>query len=115
MNKVRRLDNLAARWMMRHFYILFFQIVLVIIFGVWFFITLRIIDIAYQTPQANTVEKLLSVQTLSLATIGLLMLLNSFWMLYMFNGINRLRSVLKDISYQISKMRTNPRHLPCNK
>ena len=115
MNKIRQIDNLAARWMMRHFYILFFQIVLVAIFIIWFMTTLRIIDITTQAPPTTATEKLLSIQSISMSTIVLLMILNSFWMLFMFNGINRLRTLLKDISYNIGRIKTTPRPFGRNK
>jgi len=44
-------------------------------------------------------------QSINTTIIVLLLLLNSFWMLYIFNGIQRLTSILKDVSYNITRLR----------
>jgi len=103
MTKVRQLDTQAARWMMRHFYILFFELVLVIIFFVFLFSTFHTIDLAQQTPKDNVMEQLLLQQSTNTHIIIILMLLNSFWMLYVFNEISRVRTILKDISFYQSR------------
>lgn len=103
MNKVRQWDTQAARWMMRHFYILFFEFVLVIIFIVFLLNTYRTIDISHAASKDNVTEQLLVQQTSGTYIIIILMLLNSFWMLYMFNEISRLKTILKDISFYQSR------------
>ncbi|MCK5581186.1 MAG: hypothetical protein KAJ18_07920 [Candidatus Omnitrophica bacterium] len=105
MTKVRHFDNLCARWMMRHFYIVFFEFVLVFIFFIFFFNILRNIDLAAQITTDNLTEKLLLQQSTNTLIIIVLLLLNSFWMLYIFNGMNRLRIILKDISFALSRRR----------
>jgi membrane-associated HD superfamily phosphohydrolase len=104
-NKIRQLDNLAARWMMRHFYFLFFQIVIVVVFFFWFVDVLNVIDIGADHPPATGTDRLLMSQTVNLTIIVFLMLLNSFWMLYIFNTIQRIMGNLRDMSFQISKLR----------
>ena len=104
MKKVRYWDNLTARWILRHFYLMFFQIVLVIIFVGWFINTLQVIDISFETGKYDVLERLLLTQSINTSIIVLLAILNSFWLLYLFNGIQRLRSILKDISYNTSKL-----------
>ena len=105
MNKVRYWDNLVAKWLMRHFYFMFFQFVLVIVFLFWFANTLNVVDANFQTSNNIVTEKLLSAQTINTTIIVLLLLLNSFWMLYIFNSIQRLGNILKDISYNLNKIR----------
>ena len=107
MNKVRHWDMQAARWMMRHFYILFFEFVLVIIFFVFLFSTFRTIDVAHDAAKDNVMEQLLVQQATSTHIIIILMLLNSFWLLYMFNEIGRVRTILKDISFYQSRRKPN--------
>ena len=75
MNKVRQWDTQAARWMMRHFYILFFEFVLVVIFFVFLFSTFHTIDIAHDTSKDNIVEQLLVQQNTGTDIIIILMLL----------------------------------------
>ncbi len=103
MNKVRQWDTQSSRWMMRHFYILFFEIVLVIIFFVFLLSTKRTIDLAHDSVQSNILEQLLVQQSTGTHMIIFIMLLNSFWMLFMFSEITRLKTILKDISFYQSR------------
>jgi len=113
MNKVRHLDNLTARWMMRHFYTMFFQIVLVVIFVFWFINLFSVIDSSVQvTRSSSLVERLLFTQTIFLTITVFLFLLNSFWLLFTFSSIQRLRTVLKDINYNISRLRQRNKRNP---
>lgn len=107
MAKVRQWDNNAARWMMRHFYIIFFEFVLVVIFFVFLYNTYRSIDISHAVDEKNILEQLLVQQSTNTHIIVILMLLNSFWMLYIFNEITRLRTILKDISFYQSRRKPN--------
>ena len=107
MNKVRQLDTQAARWMMRHFYIIFFEFVLVIIFFIFLFSTFHTIDLSQQAEKSNILEQLLLQQSTNTHIIIILMLLNSFWMLYVFNEISRVRTILKDISFYQSRRKSN--------
>jgi len=106
MNKVRHWDNLIAKWLMRHFYFMFFQLVLVVIFLFWLGNTIQIIDLGFQTPrEAPILEKLAISQSVNTTIVVLLLLLNSFWLLYIFNSIQRIRNVLKDVNFNITKLR----------
>ena len=105
MNKVRYWDNYYARLMMRHFYLIFFEFVLVIIFFIWFFKSMGSIDLAVRVSQKSAIEQLVLQEVTNTQIIVILMLLNSFWMLYIFNGLNRLRIILRDISFNLSRRR----------
>ena len=107
MNKVRHWDNLVARWILRHFYLVFFQAVLAIIFVVWLINSLSVIDTRIQSSHAALTEQILMTQSVNLTIIVLLMILNSFWLLYIFNSIQGLRTLLKDIGYGITRLRIN--------
>ena len=108
MAKVRYWDNRSAKWMMRHFYILFFEIFLVSIF-VWGFINnLRLIDVGSAIAPSNLIERLLLTQTINGVIALLLLLLNSFWMLFIFGNMIRFRSLLKEISFHLSKRKNIP-------
>jgi len=106
MSKVRHWDNLTARWMMRHFYILFFEFVLVIIFFIFFFNIFRTLDISANIAPENLTEQILYQQSINSLIIIILMLLNSFWMLFVFNGINRIRVLLREISYNLLRCKS---------
>ena len=103
MAKVRHLDNRCARWMMRHFYILFFEFVLVVIFFIFFYNIFRVIDLSAQTSSDNLLEQLLAQQATNTLIITMLLILNSFWMLFIFNGMNRLTILLREITYNLSR------------
>ncbi|MFA5088216.1 MAG: hypothetical protein WC552_04195 [Candidatus Omnitrophota bacterium] len=105
MSKVRQWDNRSAKWITRHFYLLFFEIVLVIIFLAFFVNTMKTIDISVSVSENNIGERLLASQAVNLSIIVMLMLLNSFWMLYIFNSILRLRAILSDMNYNLNKRR----------
>ncbi|MCC6758288.1 MAG: hypothetical protein IT395_01510 [Candidatus Omnitrophica bacterium] len=107
MNKVRQWDMKAARWMMRHFYILFFEFVLLVIFCFFLYGTYRTIDVAHSASATSVTEQLLVQQATGTSMIIILMLLNSFWMLYMFSEVTRLRTILKDISFYQSRRKSN--------
>ena len=106
MNKIRYWDNLTAKWLMRHFYFMFFQITLFVIFLFWFVNMFNVIDTTYQVEANSTLERAIATQSVNATIIVLLLLLNSFWMLYIFNGMQRMTNILKDISYNISRLRS---------
>ncbi len=108
MAKVRYWDNIAAKWMMRHFYIFFFEVILVVIFFGLFINILKVIDINHDINPSSTIERLLLNQSYSILIIVFLMLLNSFWMLFMFNSIMRFRTLLKEINFNLSKRKNHP-------
>ena len=105
LTKIRYWDNLTAKWLMRHFYFMFFQIVLFVVFLFWFVNMFHVIDASYQMAEAPPVDRAITTQSVNETIIVLLLLLNSFWMLYIFNGIQRITNVLKDISYNINRLR----------
>ncbi|HLF17303.1 MAG TPA: hypothetical protein VI749_00205 [Candidatus Omnitrophota bacterium] len=105
MNQIRQWDNTIAKWLMRHFYFMFFQLVLLIIFGFWLTNTVQMIDVSFQLSESSLMERLAVTQTINTSIIVLILLLNSFWVLYVFNGIQRIRNILKDINFNISKLR----------
>ena len=112
MNKVRQLDNFTAKWILRHFYVTFFQMVLLITFLFWFVNMFHVIDASYQASQLNTTDRILVTQSVNITIIVFLMLLNAFWTLYMFTGIQRLTNILKDINYNLSRTRPRDRSSP---
>ena len=103
MAKVRHLDNRSAKWMMRHFYILFFEVFLVVIFFAFFVNVIQVFNIGADASKGNIIERLLMSQSVSTLIIVLLLLLNSFWMLYMFSSIIRLRAILREMNFNLSK------------
>lgn len=107
MNKVRQWDNHMAKWMIQHFYFLFFQILLVLVFVVWFTNLIGVINATVLTTPDNPAEKLLATQSINTTIIVFLMLLNSFWILYIFNSLMRVHGTLKDLSFHMSRMRRN--------
>ncbi|MFH1360064.1 MAG: hypothetical protein ABIJ41_03395 [Candidatus Omnitrophota bacterium] len=103
MMKIRHWDNRAAKWMVRHFYLLFFEVLLGIIFVIFFVISIHAIDVGIDAAKEGIVERLLMLQTFGLSVLILLMLMNSFWMLYIFNSILRIRTLLKELNFHFSR------------
>jgi hypothetical protein len=108
MNKIRQWDNRSAQWMMKHFYMLFFEFILVGVFVFFFMNSFKIIDASDHLPN-DAAASLMLAQTINTSLIVILLLFNSFWMLYIFNSILRLRGVLKNIDYNLSRRRTDRR------
>lgn len=105
-SKVRYWDNLAAKWIMRHFYFMFFQAALLGIFLFWFVNMFDVIDANFQASQSSSVtEHILAAQSVNMTIIVLLILLNSFWMLFVFSAIQRISSLLRDMNYHLSRLR----------
>jgi hypothetical protein len=108
MNRVRQWDNRHQQGIIRHFYILFFEAILVAIFVGVFINTLKIIDINVDIHKGDLVERLLLTQSINTLLIVILLLFNSFWTLYIFSSLLRLRSVLKNIDFNLSRSRSGP-------
>lgn len=109
MNKVRQWDNRSAQFIVRHFYILFFEVILVIIFVATFVNSLKIIDVSIDIQKNNILERLLMAQTVNTLLIVILLLFNSFWILYIFGSLLKLRNVLKNIDFNLSRGRNEQR------
>ncbi len=105
MAKIRYMDNKMAKWMLRHFYILFFEIFLVFIFFLLFVNTLKVIDVFSAATHGSVVEKLLLTISFSCLLLVLLFIMNSFWMLFVFNSILRMRSLMREMNFNILKRR----------
>ena len=105
MAKIRRWDNICAKWMMRHFYFFFFQVILILVFFAFFINVITVIDLGEQLDPTSVVQQLLHHNAASMLLIVFLMLLGSFWLLFMFNGMNRIRLILKDIHYTLMRDR----------
>lgn len=103
MAKLRHFDNKAAKWIMRHFYIIFFEFLLVFVFFGFFVNTLKIIDVSHDIDPNNVVERLLLVQSQNTLFLLFLILLNSFWLLYIFNNTIRFRVLLKEINFNLNR------------
>jgi len=110
MNKVRYWDNLTARWILRHFYFMFFQIVLVVAFLIWFVTTINVIDLGFQIKESSINDRFSMILSVNSLILVFLVLLNSFWLLFLFNGMQRMIGILKDMSYNISRLRANNRN-----
>ena len=107
-SKVRYWDNLTAKWIMRHFYFMFFQAVLLIIFLFWFVNMFDVIDANFQASKTPSVsDHILAAQSVNMTIIVLLILLNSFWMLFVFSAIQRISTLLRDTNYHLSRLRLN--------
>ena len=108
MNKIRQWDNRVSQWIIRHFYILFFEAILVAIFVAVFANALKIINAGLDLHKDSVIERLLMTQSVNTLLIVILLLFNSFWMLYIFSSLLRLRSLLKNIDFKLSRRRSNP-------
>lgn len=104
MNKIRHVDNQLAKWITRHFYFMFFQCVLIVIFVLWFVNTFNVIDVNNDAVKADIQGKILVGQLVNSTLITLLLILNSFWLLFIFNIQQRIFSILKEVNYNIGRL-----------
>jgi len=109
MNKIRQWDNRSNQWFIRHFYILFFEVVLVLAFVLFFALTINTINLAADISKASINERLLLNQNYLGLLIVFILLLNSFWMLFMFAGTIKIRNVLKNIDFNLSRKHNDRR------
>jgi len=107
MNTVRYWDNKMAKWIVRHFYILFFEVLLVFVFFIFFMNTIQVINVNLDMFKESTTERLLFLQTINSLIVVFLLLLNSFWMLYIFRSMIRFDSSLRDINFNILRLKSN--------
>ncbi|MBF0593495.1 MAG: hypothetical protein HQL22_00855 [Candidatus Omnitrophica bacterium] len=108
MNSVRQWDNRSSQWFIRHFYVLFFEMILIGAFVVFFILTINTINITADIQRNSIGERLLVNQNYLGLLLVFLMLVNSFWMLFMFAGMLKIRNVLKNMDFNLSR-RNNDR------
>jgi hypothetical protein len=107
LNRVKQWDNRAAQWMGRHFYIILFEVILAIIFIFTFIIGLKILNISFDVQKNNVTDQLLLTQSLNSTLIVMLLILIALGLLNVINSNTRLRSVLKNIEFNLSKRRAD--------
>lgn len=107
MYKIRQWDNRAAQWMGRHFYIILFEAILAIIFILTFINALRLLDMGIDIHKASVTDRLLLNQSINGTLIVMLLILISLGVLNIINNNSRLRSVLKNIEFNLSKRRND--------
>ena len=106
-NKIRQWDNRAAQWMGRHFYIILFEAILAIIIILSFINALRLFDTGFDAHKASVTDRLLLNQSINATLIVMLLILISLGVLNIINSNSRLRSVLKNIEFNLSKRRND--------
>ena len=107
MSRIKQWDNRAAQWMSHHFYIILFEAILVIIFISAFVNALRILDAGFDIQKDKIIERLLLAQSINTTLIVVLLLLISLGILNIINNNSRLRSVLKNIEFNLSRRRSD--------
>jgi hypothetical protein len=109
MNTIRQWDNRSSQWFARHFYVLFFEIILVAVFVFFFMNTVAVFNISVDIEKNSILERLLLAQNASLLLMLFLMIINSFLMLFLFSGFLRIRSILKNMDFNLSRRNNDPR------
>ena len=107
MNRIRQWDNRAAQWMGRHFYIILFEIILVIIFILAFINALKILNTSFDVPKNDITDQLLLSQSFNSTLVVMLLILIALGVLNIINNNSRLRGALKNIEFNLSKRRTD--------
>ena len=107
LNKIRQWDNRAAQWMGRHFYIILFEIILAIIFILAFINALKILNTGFDIHKNSVADQLLLIQATNSTLIVMLLLLISLGVLNIINSNSRLRNILKNIEFNLSKRRSD--------
>ena len=110
MNNIRQWDSRSSQWFARHFYVLFFEIILIGVFVFFFANIISVININTDIDKNTIVERLLLAQNVSTLLILFLLIINSFLMLFLFSGFLRIRSILKNMDFNLSRRTTDRRH-----
>lgn len=106
-SKIRQWDNRAAQWMGRHFYIILFEVFLAIIFIFVFINGLKILNISFDVHKGSITDQLLLAESVNSTLIVMLLLLISLGVLNVINSNSRLRNILKNIEFNLSKRRND--------
>ncbi len=107
LNRIKQWDNRAAQWMSRHFYIILYEALLCIIFLFTCINALKIFYISLEAPKGTVADQLLVTQSFNSTLIIMLLLLISMGVLNIINSNSRLRNVLKNIEFNLSKRRND--------
>ncbi|MBF0122898.1 MAG: hypothetical protein HQL21_05780 [Candidatus Omnitrophica bacterium] len=110
MNNVRQWDSRSSQWFARHFYVLFFEIILIGVFVFLFANIISVININADIDKNTIIERLLLAQNISTLLILFLLIINSFLMLFLFSGFLRIRSILKNMDFNLSRRTADRRH-----
>ena len=105
MNKIKQWDYRAAQWMGRHFYIILFEIILGIIFLFAFINALKILNTSFDVQKNSVTDQLLLAQSFNTTLIVMLLILISLGILNIINANSRIRNVIKNIEFNLSKRR----------
>ncbi|MBF0620172.1 MAG: hypothetical protein HQL19_08400 [Candidatus Omnitrophica bacterium] len=108
-NKIRQWDIRSNQWFSKNFSILIFELVLVVIFIFFIDNLVNLINISDSINHANIIERLMFSQSGLMLLIVLLLLFNSFLMLYLFNNMLRIRSVLKNMDFNLGRRKSDRR------
>ena len=103
--KLRQWDNRSNQWFSKNFSILFFELVLAVIFFFFINTMMDIFAISSQVNKSSIIEQILLSQAGFMMLIVLLLIFNSFLMLYLFSNMLRMRGILKNLDYSMSRRR----------
>ncbi len=103
LNKLRQWDKRSNQWFSKNFSVLLFEIVLVVIFVFFIDYMMNIITISDQVKKESVTEQILMSQAGLMLLVVLLLLFNSFLMLYLFNNILRISGLLKNLDYNLGR------------
>ena len=109
MNNFRQWDSRSSQWFARHFYVLFFEVIFIGVFVFFFANIISVININADIDKNTIIERLLLAQNVSTLLILFLMIINSFLMLFLFSGFLRIRSILKNMDFNLSRRTTDRR------
>jgi hypothetical protein len=107
LNKIRQWDNRAGQWMSRHFYLIIFQVILIVIFGLAFFICLKMINTSFVVAKNDIPDQLLLIQTYNSMLMVVLLILLSLGVLNIINHNSRIKGAIKSIEFNLSKRRAD--------
>ena len=107
LNKIRQWDKHSNQWFSKNFSVLLFELVLAVIFVFFIDYMMNIIAISDQVKKASVTEQILMSQAGLMLLVVLLLLFNSFLMLYLFNNILRISGLLKNLDYHLGRRRSS--------
>ncbi len=108
-NTIRQWDNRSNQWFSKNFSILIFELVLAVIFFFFLNHMMDIFTLSAQVKRSNLTEQILLSQAGLMLLVVLLLIFNSFLMLYIFSNMLRMRNILKNLDYNMSRRRNDSR------
>lgn len=108
-SKLRQWDHRSSQWFTKNFSVLLFEVLLAFICFLLLNMMIDLFAIEGRVNKDNLTEQILLSQARLTQLIVMILIFNSFLMIYLFNNMIKIRGVLKNMDYNTSRRRNDSR------